>query len=881
MQRARDGVAANPFPFAIPAGTIRRLVSTHLVTGASMSSSFLGLPSRRTIGRALAAASLIAGQAVILAPPVGAAESQGPAEIGWIDFNYGGASAVTPTKYTVQHKLWYNDGAWWGVLFNGSGNFDIYKLNKQTQKWTDTNTVAETRDTAHIDVLWTGSELYVAGVTSAGAPTIRSFSYDSGSGDYTLDNTATIAQTGATGSTAVSIVQDGNGTLWAAFMQPLGTTPQTWKANVAHTTTNDHTWSAPYELPGQDDTTGIGPAAGSSDGGDLIQALAYGAGGNASVGVMWSHQPVGGTSSGTHNAFYFSKRADSDSDVTSASWSATPEIAGGLSGPYTADNHFSMTTDENGDLLAVVKTNRNADPSPNGPDPLITVLKRPQASTAWSSHTVFTVSNTLKPTRPFIVVDDTANTANVFYTAPESATSTAKPATIYVKSAPLSSLSFGTSAGTAIIKNSNVDWNLNDVTSTSQHVTSTTGWVALAEDSTTRQYLHACSGAACPVVSSGATYTPVTPARILDTRSGTGLSGVFHSAHARTLQVTGHGGVPSGASAITANLTVTGQTSSGFISVGPIATDTPTTSNLNFPKGDNRANGVTVKLGSGGTLSLTFKGSASTDTTNIVLDVTGYFTDDTSGATYNAVAPARILDTRNGTGLSGQFDTGAPRSFQVTGQGGVPSGAVAVTGNLTVTGQTSAGFVALGPDPVANPTTSTLNFPKGDNRANGVTVKLGSGGVLNATFKGTTGSHTQLVFDVTGYFLNDLSGTTFVPVTPARILDTRNGTGLSGKFQTGTMRTFDVTGQGGVPSTAEAITGNVTVTNQTSSGYVSVGPNVGNSPTTSTLNFPKGENRANNLDVQLNGSGQLTATYKGSTGSTTDLVFDVTGYFLP
>ena len=66
-----------------------------------------------------------------------------------------------------------------------------------------------------------------------------------------------------------------------------------------------------------------------------------------------------------------------------------------------------------------------------------------------------------------------------------------------------------------------------------------------------------------------------------------------------------------------------------------------------------------------------------------------------TGSTYVSLAPARILDTRNGTGLSGTFTSTVPRSLQVTGVGGVPSGAIAVTGNLTVTNQTSPGYAAL------------------------------------------------------------------------------------------------------------------------------------------------------------------------------------------
>jgi hypothetical protein len=66
--------------------------------------------------------------------------------------------------------------------------------------------------------------------------------------------------------------------------------------------------------------------------------------------------------------------------------------------------------------------------------------------------------------------------------------------------------------------------------------------------------------------------------------------------------------------------------------------------------------------------------------------------------------------------------------------------------------QTSGGYIALGPVATATPSTSTLNFPTGDDRATGVTVTLGAGGTLSAVFKGAAGATTALVFDVTGYF---------------------------------------------------------------------------------------------------------------------------------
>ena len=57
------------------------------------------------------------------------------------------------------------------------------------------------------------------------------------------------------------------------------------------------------------------------------------------------------------------------------------------------------------------------------------------------------------------------------------------------------------------------------------------------------------------------------------------------------------------------------------------------------------------------------------------------------------------------------------------------------------------------PEPQANPSTSTLNFPLGDNRANGVTVPLAPDGTLSIVYNGApSAATTHALFDVTGYF---------------------------------------------------------------------------------------------------------------------------------
>jgi len=174
--------------------------------------------------------------------------------------------------------------------------------------------------------------------------------------------------------------------------------------------------------------------------------------------------------------------------------------------------------------------------------------------------------------------------------------------------------------------------------------------------------------------------------------------------------------------------------------------------NYTFTGPEDGARGFSVTLRLLGTSSITV---TDTGTPSITGSQTGIVVvPDASGATYVSLAPARILDTRSNTGLSGTFTSAVPRSLQVTGAGGVPSGAIAVTGNVTVTNQSSAGIVSLTTVSTPSPTTSTINFPTGDNRANGVTAPLGSGGVLWITYMGSVGgTTTDLLFDVTGYFV--------------------------------------------------------------------------------------------------------------------------------
>ncbi|WP_203716266.1 choice-of-anchor D domain-containing protein, partial [Asanoa siamensis] len=120
---------------------------------------------------------------------------------------------------------------------------------------------------------------------------------------------------------------------------------------------------------------------------------------------------------------------------------------------------------------------------------------------------------------------------------------------------------------------------------------------------------------------------------------------------------------------------------------------------------------------------------------------------------------------------------------------------------------------------------------------------------------------------------------TFYPLMPSRVLDTRIGLGSS-KAPIGANRAIalQVAGRGGVPSTGvAAVVLNVTVTQPTSSSYLTVYPSgVAVRPTASSLNFPKAWTGANSVTVAVGAGGKVDLyNAKGAT----HVVADITGYF--
>jgi hypothetical protein len=224
---------------------------------------------------------------------------------------------------------------------------------------------------------------------------------------------------------------------------------------------------------------------------------------------------------------------------------------------------------------------------------------------------------------------------------------------------------------------------------------------------------------------------------------------------------------------------------------------------------------------------------------------------------YTALSPQRLLDTRT-TGQT--LPAAGSLNLTVTG-GSVPSAAIAVALNVTVTDTTASSYLSVYPAGQTRPLLSNLNWVAGETVPNLVIVPIGSGGQV--TFYNNTGS-TDVVVDLEGYFAPEARGTTagsYVPLAPARITDTRPASQEPNSGDTlgpGSTLDVQVTGEGAVlASGVAAALLNVTVTDTTSPGYLTVYPQGTPFPDSSNLNWLAGDTVPNRVVVPVGTSGQI------------------------
>jgi hypothetical protein len=120
----------------------------------------------------------------------------------------------------------------------------------------------------------------------------------------------------------------------------------------------------------------------------------------------------------------------------------------------------------------------------------------------------------------------------------------------------------------------------------------------------------------------------------------------------------------------------------------------------------------------------------------------------------------------------------------------------------------------------------------------------------------------------------------YFTLTPCRVVDTRGGAAIGGPVLQGQeTRPLAVAGNCGIPSTAKALSINLTATQSTAQGNLLLFPAGQTAPTVSTINYVAGQTRANNAVIPLNASGAMAAFVGQPTGTTVHLIIDVNGYF--
>ncbi|BDC52373.1 hypothetical protein F183_A46880 [Bryobacterales bacterium F-183] len=250
------------------------------------------------------------------------------------------------------------------------------------------------------------------------------------------------------------------------------------------------------------------------------------------------------------------------------------------------------------------------------------------------------------------------------------------------------------------------------------------------------------------------------------------------------------------------------------------------------------------------------------------------------GLHFVPVTPCRIADTRDPAGVYGQpaLVPAAVRNFPITGKCGVPSNAIAASLNVTVIPRGTLGYLTVWPAGTTQPNVSLLNSLDGRIKANAAIVQLG--GVDRAVSLFATHA-AEAIIDINGYFVSPGQTTlAFYPVTPCRVLDTRNAPGALGgpALLAANVRTIPVLSSScGIPSNAQAYSLNATVVPPAGFGYLTLWPSGTAQPVVSTLNAVTGTVVANAAIVPAGTNGAIEAFASGNT----DLVLDINGYFAP
>ena len=382
-------------------------------------------------------------------------------------------------------------------------------------------------------------------------------------------------------------------------------------------------------------------------------------------------------------------------------------------------------------------------------------------------------------------------------------------------------------------------------------------------------------------------FVPVTPCRIADTRNANGPFGgpAIGGNTSRDFVIPNSAcSIPPTAVAYSMNVAVVPAGPLGYLTLWPSGQSQPLVATLNSIDGRVKSNAAIVPAGSNGAVSV-----FATDTTDVILDINGYFVtaSDAAALAFYPLTPCRVADTRNAMGPLGGPSLAAQstRSFPILASScGVPATAQAYSLNFAAVppsascvaddgtpSQCPLGFLTAWPAGQSKPLVASLNDPTGTVLANAVVVPAGTGGAVNVF----TTDNTDVVIDINGYFAPPgPGGLSLFTVIPCRVLDSRLPAGTP-PFST----TIDVNVTAspcGIPATAKAFVFNATVVPPGPLGYITMWPQGQTQPLAATLNAYDGA-VTNNMAIVPTTTGSISVF----PFNPTHLVLDIFGYFAP
>jgi hypothetical protein len=340
--------------------------------------------------------------------------------------------------------------------------------------------------------------------------------------------------------------------------------------------------------------------------------------------------------------------------------------------------------------------------------------------------------------------------------------------------------------------------------------------------------------------------------------------------------------IPASVTAVAVDVTETAPTEPGTIVTYADGTQTPITSSTNFVTNATVTGYQIVPVGPDGKIAMQ---NNSTGTTHLIVDITGYFTSDatlTGDQTYIPLTTAyRDFDTAASTTntslhATGPVPAGTTFDVQITGVDNIPATATAVAINLTAFGQSGGGFIEAYQKGSAQPMLTSMSYGNTDIASMSADVTLSTDGQISLY---NINNYTNIIGDISGYYITATTGQKYHAVNPTRLVDTRSGIGgTTGPLAAnGTYTLTGATTAQITTATTPTLVAMLTATGQTSPGNIIAYPYGTTQPATSNLNWSGTLNIANLALTPEATNGQITL-YNQSAG-TTHLVIDTSGYF--